>query len=116
MPVDFELGSKEKSIKIPQVKITDKPRFQWRSFMLDESRHFKGAEEVKRLLDQMALLKMNVFHWHLTDDQGWRIEIKKYPLLTQGLMLLCTGLNSKRFLNCYLCDYSGVDANAAKQA
>lgn len=83
LPVDFELGSKEKSIKIPQVKITDKPRFQWRSFMLDESRHFKGAEEVKRLLDQMALLKMNVFHWHLTDDQGWRIEIKKYPLLTQ---------------------------------
>ncbi len=82
-PIDFELGVKEKNIKIPHIKISDKPRFQWRSFMLDESRHFKGAEEVKRLLDQMALLKMNVFHWHLTDDQGWRIEIKKYPLLTQ---------------------------------
>lgn len=82
-PVDFESGIKEAILKIPQIKIADKPRFQWRSFMLDESRHFKGAEEVKRLLDQMALLKMNVFHWHLTDDQGWRIEIKKYPLLTQ---------------------------------
>lgn len=83
LPVEFESGIKAKSINIPHIKISDYPRFQWRSFMLDESRHFKGAEEVKRLLDQMALLKMNVFHWHLTDDQGWRIEIKKYPLLTQ---------------------------------
>lgn len=83
LPVAFESGTNEKAIKIPRVKISDYPRFKWRSFMLDESRHFKGAEEVKRLLDQMALLKMNVFHWHLTDDQGWRIEIKKYPLLTQ---------------------------------
>lgn len=83
LPVDFESGIKETTLKIPHIKIADKPRFIWRSFMLDESRHFKGADEVKRLLDQMALLKMNVFHWHLTDDQGWRIEIKKYPLLTQ---------------------------------
>ena len=83
LPVEFESGINAKSINIPHIKISDYPRFQWRSFMLDESRHFKGAEEVKRLLDQMALLKMNVFHWHLTDDQGWRIEIKKYPLLTQ---------------------------------
>lgn len=67
---------------IPCVKITDEPRFSWRAFMLDESRHFKGKKEVKKLLDQMAALKMNVFHWHLTDDQGWRIEIKKYPKLT----------------------------------
>ena len=58
-------------------------RFSWRSFMLDEARFFKGEEEVCRLLDVMAQLKMNVFHWHLTDDQGWRIEIKKYPLLTK---------------------------------
>lgn len=67
---------------IPCVVIKDKPRFAWRAFMLDEARHFKGEKEVKKLLDQMAALKMNVFHWHLTDDQGWRIEIKKYPKLT----------------------------------
>lgn len=67
---------------IPCCHIFDKPRFAWRSFMLDEGRYFKGERVVKQLLDQMALLKMNVFHWHLTDDQGWRIEIKKYPLLT----------------------------------
>ncbi|MFT7620703.1 MAG: hexosaminidase, partial [Planctomycetota bacterium] len=57
-------------------------RFKWRAFMLDEARHFKGEVEVKKILDQMAALKMNTFHWHLTDDQGWRIEIKKYPKLT----------------------------------
>ena len=51
--------------------------------MLDESRHFFGVQEVKKILDQMALFKLNKFHWHLTDAQGWRIEIKKYPLLTQ---------------------------------
>ena len=51
--------------------------------MLDEARHFKGTKVVKDLLDQMALLKMNIFQWHLTDDQGWRIEIKKYPKLTE---------------------------------
>ena len=51
--------------------------------MLDEGRYFKGKKEVKKLLDEMARLKMNTFHWHLTDDQGWRIEIKKYPLLTK---------------------------------
>ncbi len=67
---------------LPQVSIVDQPRFTWRAFMLDEGRHFKGEKEVKKLLDQMAGLKMNVFHWHLTDDQGWRIEIKKYPKLT----------------------------------
>ena len=62
--------------------IEDAPRFSWRGFMLDEARNFKGKEVVKRLLDEMAALKMNVFHWHLTNDQGWRIEIKKYPRLT----------------------------------
>jgi len=63
--------------------IEDKPRFNWRAYMLDESRYFHGEAFVKQMLDQMALLKMNVFHWHLTDDAGWRIEIKKYPLLTK---------------------------------
>ncbi|QQL45258.1 beta-N-acetylhexosaminidase [Sulfuriroseicoccus oceanibius] len=69
--------------ELPVASITDQPRFAWRAFMLDEARHFKGEKEVKKLLDQMAALKMNVFHWHLTDDQGWRIEIKKYPKLTE---------------------------------
>lgn len=68
---------------LPQFVIKDEPRFQWRAFMLDESRYFKGMEQVKMILDEMAYLKMNVFHWHLVDDQGWRIEIKKYPLLTE---------------------------------
>ncbi len=71
------------SYEIPACIINDYPNFSWRAFMLDESRHFKGKDFVKKMLDQMALLKMNVFHWHLTDDQGWRIEIKKYPLLTE---------------------------------
>lgn len=63
------------------VKIQDKPRYGWRGFMLDEARHFSGAKRVKELLDLMAYYKMNRFHWHLTDAQGWRIEIKQYPLL-----------------------------------
>lgn len=68
---------------IPAVNIKDTPRFQWRGLMLDVSRHFYDKDEVKELLDLMALYKMNKFHWHLTDDQGWRIEIKKYPMLTK---------------------------------
>jgi len=62
--------------------IQDKPRYEWRGLMLDESRHFMGMKEVKSLLDFMAFYKLNKFHWHLTDSQGWRIEIKQYPLLT----------------------------------
>ncbi|WP_420322941.1 beta-N-acetylhexosaminidase [Flagellimonas sp.] len=68
---------------VPSISIKDAPRFGWRAYMLDESRYFHGADFVKRILDQMASLKMNVFHWHLTDDAGWRIEIKKYPKLTE---------------------------------
>ena len=67
----------------PGVEIMDTPNFPWRGFMLDEARNFKGEKEVKKLLDSMARYKMNVFQWHLTDDQGWRIEIKKYPKLTE---------------------------------
>ncbi len=69
--------------QIPCLKLKDFPRFSWRGYMLDEARHFHGKEIVKKMLDLMALLKMNKFHWHLTDDQGWRIEIKKYPKLTE---------------------------------
>jgi len=67
---------------IPSAVIVDTPRYGWRGIMLDESRHFIGKVEVKKLLDFMALHKLNKFHWHLTDSDGWRIEIKQYPLLT----------------------------------
>ncbi len=69
--------------KIPFIEISDKPMYGWRGVSLDESRHFFGKEYVKKLIDELFRLKMNVFHWHLTDDAGWRIEIKKYPLLTE---------------------------------
>jgi hexosaminidase len=69
--------------EIPCVQIEDWPRFKWRGFMLDVSRHFFTKAEVETVLDAMALHKLNMFHWHLTDDQGWRIEIKKYPKLTE---------------------------------
>lgn len=65
------------------VSITDKPRMGWRGVMLDESRHFFGVETVKKMLDMMSMYKLNVFHWHLTDNEGWRVEIKKFPLLTE---------------------------------
>ena len=68
---------------LPSVEIEDAPRFEWRGFMLDEGRHFFGRDEIKRVIDMMAIYKMNRFHWHLTEDQGWRIEIKKYPKLTE---------------------------------
>lgn len=69
--------------EIPCGQIRDWPRFKWRGFMLDVSRHFFTKSEVETVLDLMALHKLNMFHWHLVDDQGWRIEIKKYPKLTQ---------------------------------
>lgn len=79
------IGNKNLNLEfsIPYVVIEDYPRFQWRGFMLDVARHFFDKEEIKKILDLMALLKLNKFHFHLTDDQGWRVEIKKYPLLTK---------------------------------
>ena len=68
---------------LPCCVIRDEPRFAWRGMHLDSSRHFWQIEEIKRYLDVMAMYKLNRFHWHLTDDQGWRIEIKAYPLLNQ---------------------------------
>ncbi|MFT4257422.1 MAG: beta-N-acetylhexosaminidase [Pseudoxanthomonas sp.] len=70
-------------VALSALHITDAPRFGWRGLMLDSARHFWSVDEVKQLLDQMALHKLNVFHWHLTDDQGWRIEIRKYPKLVE---------------------------------
>jgi len=69
-------------IQIPAYSISDKPRFSWRGMHLDVSRHFFDIEEVKKYIDLMAMYKLNTFHWHLTDDQGWRIEIKSHPELT----------------------------------
>ena len=69
--------------QIPCAQIKDQPRFAWRGFMLDVSRHFFTKPEVEQVLDLMALYKLNTFHWHLVDDQGWRIQIKKYPKLTE---------------------------------
>lgn len=68
---------------LPCARIEDKPRLPWRGMLLDCSRHFFSKEFIKSYLDYLAMHKMNTFHWHLTDDQGWRIEIKKYPLLTE---------------------------------
>jgi hexosaminidase len=72
-----------KDWQVPCVRVQDQPRFAWRGFMLDVSRHFFNKEEIKKVLDVMAMHKLNTFHWHLTDDQGWRIQIKKYPALTE---------------------------------
>ena len=69
--------------QIPCLQIEDWPRFKWRGLLFDVSRHFFSKSEVETILDAMALHKLNTFHWHLTDDHGWRIEIKKYPKLTQ---------------------------------
>jgi len=74
---------KSASLQIPAVSITDYPRFDYRGMHLDVSRHFFEVEFIKQYIDYLALHKMNYFHWHLTDDHGWRIEIKKYPKLTE---------------------------------
>jgi len=68
---------------MPCVRITDRPRFKWRGCVLDSARHIQPKEFIKRFIDLLALHKMNVLHWHLTDDQGWRIEIRRYPKLTE---------------------------------
>ena len=72
----------DESGKVPCVFIDDMPRFKWRGLHFDDCRHFFGKEELMKTIDAMALNKLNVLHWHLTEDQGWRIEIKKYPELT----------------------------------
>jgi hexosaminidase len=86
---------------LPCVRINDAPRFVYRGLHLDESRHFFGMEEVKRYLDIMEVHKLNTLHWHLTDDQGWRIEIKKYPELTT--------IGSKRSGTCVKKDFNSTD-------
>lgn len=85
LPVEVESSSMRTDVKwtVPNVEVKDQPRFGYRGLMLDVARYFYSVDEIKKLIDIMALYKLNNFHWHLTDDQGWRIEIKKYPLLTE---------------------------------
>lgn len=82
-PPEAEIAEKTKKLTVPGVYIKDKPDFTYRGAMLDVCRHFFTIEEVKQFIDMLVLHKINTFHWHLSDDQGWRIEIKKYPLLTE---------------------------------
>jgi hexosaminidase len=85
LPPALFATTKQTGVKwqIPACKIEDQPRFHWRGFMIDSSRHFQTTNDIKHWLDLLAMHKMNVFHWHLVDDHGWRFESKKYPLLTQ---------------------------------
>lgn len=84
-PVNFEARDSQatETVKVIGCKIIDWPRFGWRGLMLDVSRHFFSVNDVKAFIDKMAQYKFNVFHWHLTDDEGWRIEIKSLPKLTE---------------------------------
>ena len=85
LPVEIESKEKVSNVKwiIPVIEIKDEPRFQYRGLHLDVARHFFKKEYIKQTIDRLAMLKMNVLHLHLVDDQGWRIEIKKYPKLTE---------------------------------
>jgi hexosaminidase len=85
LPVEIERTQKQenKDWQVPVVEITDYPEFKWRGFMLDVARHFFPKEDLFRIIDHLTLHKINTLHLHLVDDQGWRIEIKKYPKLTQ---------------------------------
>ena len=84
LPVELELNNSmpNLSVSIRQVRITDAPKFRYRGMHLDVARHFFDKEFIKEYIAKISMLKMNYFHWHLTEDQGWRIEIKQYPKLT----------------------------------
>ncbi|MEE2658510.1 MAG: beta-N-acetylhexosaminidase [Candidatus Latescibacterota bacterium] len=83
LPVELEAGAAASAGELPLVRITDRPRFSWRGAHLDVARHFFPVDFVKRYIDLLARHKQNIFHWHLTEDQGWRIEIEEYPALTE---------------------------------
>lgn len=85
LPVEIEASQKQEKTEwlVPVIAISDTPAYKWRGFMLDVARHFFTKEEVFKMIDNLALHKINTLHLHLTDDQGWRIEIKKYPKLTE---------------------------------
>jgi hexosaminidase len=75
--------STQRPLRVDCVHIEDYPRFAWRGLMLDSARHFQSPEFIEKFIDAMAIHKLNVLHWHLTDDQGWRLQIKRYPKLTE---------------------------------
>jgi hexosaminidase len=85
LPPEIESSQKQENVnwQVPVISISDAPAFRWRGYLLDVARHFFPKEDVLKMIDQLALHKINTLHLHLTDDQGWRIEIKKYPKLTQ---------------------------------
>lgn len=84
LPPEIQLeNNKNVNWSLPNIKITDNPRFKWRGMHLDVCRHFMPKDFIFKYIDYLAMHKMNTFHWHLTEDQGWRIEIKKYPKLTE---------------------------------
>lgn len=85
LPDEIESREPVKGIRwtVPVVQVQDKPAYHWRGLMLDPSRHFYSVEETEQFLDHMALYKYNKFHWHLTDGVAWRLQINRYPLLTQ---------------------------------
>jgi hexosaminidase len=79
----WQLASQDAAHRVPEVTISDAPRFAWRGVMLDSARHFQSPDFIRHLLDWMEAHKLNRLHWHLVDDQGWRLQIRKYPQLTQ---------------------------------
>ena len=85
LPTQIESSSKVENVAwvVPAIEIKDFPRFQWRGMHLDVCRHMFPVKFIKQYIDTLAMYKLNTFHWHLTEDQGWRIEIKKYPKLTE---------------------------------
>ena len=107
LPADiFARAPVQRSWQIPSVTIEDSPRFPWRGAMLDTARHFFPTQEILKMIDLLALHKLNVLHLHLTDDQGWRIEIKKYPRLTE------TGAWRKETVVGHAFDPQGYDGRA----
>ena len=85
LPPEIHGKNKAEGVKwaIPCVEVRDKPKYGWRAFMLDSGRQYHTIDFLKKYIDLMAMMKMNVFHWHLTESHGWRIEIKKYPKLAE---------------------------------
>lgn len=81
--IESKKGNLATPWRVPAITIKDEPRYPWRGMLLDVSRHFFSVDFIKRYIDYLSMFKMNVFHWHLTDDGGWRIQIDKYPKLTQ---------------------------------
>lgn len=100
LPTQADGSMANKNVSIPAVSIIDKPRYGWRGMMLDVGRYFYPVDFIKKFIDYMAMHKLNTFHWHLTEDHGWRIEIKKHPKLTEvGAYRKGTQVNSPKHID-----------------